>query len=352
MAKQFIKGNEAIVKGAILAGCRAYYGYPITPASEIAHAAAQYMPLVGGTFLQAESEIAAINMVYGASGTGIRVMTASSSPGISLKQEGLSYMAGAELPCVVVDVMRGGPGLGNIAPEQGDYNQVVKGGGHGNYKNIVVAPNSAQEMCDLTMLAFDLADRYRNPAIVLADGFIGQMMEPVEFPEPVGELPEKTWAVRGEGEDRGNLISSIELDADDLERHNRKQQRKYEIIENNEVRYEEYRLEDAEFVVVGYGIVSRMIQSAVDQLRAADIAVGMLRPITLMPFPKVAIDALAKRDDIKAFSVIELSNGQMVDDVRLTVNGRKPVEFYGRMGGNVPSIQELVDEIKRMVKAI
>ena len=352
MAKQFVKGNEAIVKGAILAGCRAYYGYPITPASEIAHAAAQYMPLIGGTFLQAESEIAAINMVYGAAGTGIRAMTASSSPGFSLKQEGMSYLAGAELPCVVVDIMRGGPGLGNIAPEQSDYNQVVKGGGHGNYKNIVVAPNSAQEMCDLTMLAFELADRYRNPAVVLADGFIGQMMEPVDFPEPVTDFPEKIWAVRGVDRDRKNLISSIELDPDDLERHNRKLQRKYEIVENNEVRFEEYHLEDAEFVVVGYGIVSRMIHTAVDQLRNEGVKVGMLRPITLMPFPKKRLMELAQSSQVKAFSVIELSNGQMVDDVRLAVNGRKPVAFYGRMGGNVPSINELVDEIKRMMRAL
>lgn len=352
MAKQFVKGNEAVVKGAILAGCRAYYGYPITPASEIAHTAAQYMPLVGGTFLQAESEIAAINMVYGAAGTGIRAMTASSSPGFSLKQEGMSYLAGSELPCVVVDIMRGGPGLGNIAPEQSDYHQVVKGGGHGNYKNIVLAPNSAQEMCDLTMLAFDLADRYRNPAVVLADGFIGQMMEPVDFPEPVTEVSEKNWAVRGEDRDRLNLISSIELDPDDLERHNKKLQRKYEIITNNEVRFEEYRMDDAAFVVVGYGIVSRMIQTAVDQLRSEEVKVGMLRPITLMPFPAIKLKELAAADHVKAFSVIELSNGQMVEDVRLAVNGTKPVEFYGRMGGNVPSIKELVHEIKRMMRVL
>ena len=352
MAKQFVKGNEAVVKGAILAGCRAYYGYPITPASEIAHAAAQYMPLVGGTFLQAESEIAAINMVYGAAATGIRSMTASSSPGFSLKQEGMSYLAGAELPCVVVDIMRGGPGLGNIAPEQSDYNQVVKGGGHGNYKNIVVAPNSAQEMCDLTMLAFELADKYRNPAVVLTDGFIGQMMEPVDFPEPVTAFAEKTWAVRGVDRDRTNLVSSIELDPDDLERHNLKLQRKYEIISNNEVRIEEYRMEDANFVIIGYGIVSRLIHTAVDQLREAGVKVGMLRPITLMPFPTQRIKELAELDNVKAFSVIELSNGQMVDDVRLAVNGKKPVEFYGRMGGNVPAIKELVREIKRMMRVL
>lgn len=352
MARQFVKGNEAIVKGAILAGCRAYYGYPITPASEIAHTAAKYMPLVGGTFLQAESEIAAINMVYGAAGTGIRSMTASSSPGFSLKQEGISYIAGAELPCVIVNIMRGGPGLGNIAPEQGDYNQTVKGGGHGNYKNIVLAPNCAQEMCDLTMLAFDLADKYRNPAVILGDGFIGQMMEPVDFPEPVTEFAEKNWAIRGLETDNRNLISSIELDPDDLERHNQKLQRKYEIIRNNEVRFEEYHLADAEYVVVGYGIVSRMIQSAVDQLRDSGVKVGMLRPITLMPFPSVQLAKLASHDSVKAFAVIELSNGQMVDDVRLAVNGRKPVEFYGRMGGNVPSIKELVNEIERMMRSV
>ncbi len=352
MAKQFVKGNEAIVKGAILAGCRAYYGYPITPASEIAHAAALYMPMVGGTFLQAESEIAAINMVYGASGTGIRAMTASSSPGFSLKQEGLSYLAGAELPCVVVDITRGGPGLGNIAPEQADYHQVVKGGGHGNYKNIVLAPNSAQEMCDLTMLAFELSDRYRNPAVVLADGFIGQMMEPVDFPEPVTEFPEKTWAVRGVDRDRMNLVSSIELDPDDLERHNQKLQRKYEIITNNDTRYEEYQLDDAEYVVVGYGIVSRLVHTAINQLRDEGVKVGMLRPITLMPYPSKRLSELAALEQVKAFSVIELSNGQMVDDVRLAVNGTKPVEFYGRMGGNVPSIKELVHEIKRMMRVL
>lgn len=352
MAKQFVKGNEAIVKGAILAGCRAYYGYPITPASEIAHAAAQFMPLVGGTFLQAESEIAAINMVYGAAGTGIRAMTASSSPGFSLKQEGLSYLAGAELPCVVVDITRGGPGLGNIAPEQADYHQVVKGGGHGNYKNIVLAPNSAQEMCDLTMLAFDLADKYRNPAVVLADGFIGQMMEPVDFPEPVTDFAEKTWAVRGVDRDRMNLVSSIELDPDDLERHNKKLQQKYEIITNNDTRFEEYKLDDAEFVVVGYGIVSRLIHTAINQLRDEGVKVGMLRPITLMPYPTKRLCELAALDRVKAFSVIELSNGQMVDDVRLAVNGAKPVEFYGRMGGNVPSIKELVHEIKRMMRVL
>ncbi|HCW77230.1 MAG TPA: 3-methyl-2-oxobutanoate dehydrogenase subunit beta [Candidatus Marinimicrobia bacterium] len=352
MERQLIKGNEAIVKGAILAGCRAYYGYPITPASEIAQAAALYMPLVGGTFLQAESEIAAINMVYGASGTGQRVMTASSSPGISLKQEGISYIAGAELPCVIVDVMRGGPGLGNIAPEQSDYHQMVKGGGHGNYKNIVLAPNSAQEMCDLTMLAFELSDKYRNPAVVLADGFIGQMMEPVVFPKPVTEFPEKKWAIRGTVGDKRNLISSIELDPDDLERHNRKLQQKYAIISQTEVRFQEYELEDAEYILVAFGIVSRLVQSAVDTLREDGVKVGMLRPITLMPFPTLPIEKYAANERVKFFSVFELNNGQMVEDVRLAVNGKKPVKFYGRMGGNVPTIQELVDQVKKQMREL
>ena len=352
MEKQLIKGNEAVVKGAILAGCRAYYGYPITPASEIANAAALYMPLVGGTFLQAESEIGAINMVYGASGTGMRVMTASSSPGISLKQEGISYIAGAELPCVIIDIMRGGPGLGNIAPEQSDYNQIVKGGGHGNYKNIVLAPNSAQEMCDLTMLAFDLADKYRNPAVVLADGFIGQMMEPVKFPKPVTKLPEKKWVITGGVHDKENLINSIELEPDELERHNVKLQHKYEIMRQKEVRFETYRTEKAEFILIAFGIVSRLVQTAVDQLREAGVRAGMLRPITLMPFPTEVIRKFALQRQFRFFSVFELNNGQMVDDVRLAVEGGKPVKFYGRMGGNVPTINEIVDQVKKQMREI
>ncbi|HQE96019.1 MAG TPA: 3-methyl-2-oxobutanoate dehydrogenase subunit VorB, partial [Candidatus Marinimicrobia bacterium] len=321
MAKQFLKGNEAVVKGAVLAGCQAYYGYPITPASEIAHAAALYLPVSGGTFLQAESEIAAINMVYGAAAAGQRVMTASSGPGISLKQEGISYCAGSELPCVIVDVMRGGPGLGNIAPEQGDYNQVVKGGGHGNYKCIVLAPNSVQEMCDFGMLAFDLADKYRNPVYILSDGFVGQMMEPVEFPEPVKQFPEKSWAIKGTPETSDNLITSIELDPDDLERHNLKLQQKYAIIEEQEVRFEDYSLSDAEIVLVGFGIISRILQTIVDNLRDVGVKVGLLRPITLFPFPKKKISQLAEQ--AKFFLVVEMSNGQLVDDVRLAVAGRK-----------------------------
>ena len=352
MAKQFLKGNEAIVKGAVLAGCRAYYGYPITPASEIAHAAAMYIPLAGGTFVQAESEVAAINMVYGAASAGERVMTASSGPGISLKMEGISYCAGSELPCVIVDIMRGGPGLGNIAPEQGDYNQVVKGGGHGNYKTIVLAPNSVQEMCDLGMLAFDLADKYRNPVFVLTDGYIGQMMEPVEFPAKVAapKIPEKPWAVKGTAETKDNLITSIDLDPDDLERHVNKLQQKYAIMEEQEIRTEEYRLDDAEIVLIGYGIVSRVLQSVVDELRNVGVKAGMLRPITLFPFPKKKIAELAER--VAFFLTTEMSNGQLVDDVRLAVNGRKPVYLYRRVGGNVPSIKEVHDVVMKLMREL
>jgi len=348
MAKQLLKGNEAVVKGAILAGCKAYYGYPITPASEIAHAAALYMPLAGGTFVQAESEVAAINMVYGAASAGQRVMTASSGPGISLKSEGISYCAGSELPCVIVDIMRGGPGLGNIAPEQGDYNQVVKGGGHGNYRTLVLAPNSVQEMCDFGHLAFDLADRYRNPVFILTDGFIGQMMEPVEFPEPVTKIPEKPWAVKGTDGTSDNLITSIELDPDDLERHNQKLQQKYRIMEEEEVRYEAYRCDDAELILVGYGIISRILHSVVDELRETGIGAGLLRPITLFPFPtRKLVEYTAQ---VRFFLTVEMSNGQMVDDVRLAVNGRRPVYFYNRMGGNVPSIKEVRDEVLKLMR--
>ena len=344
MAKELLKGNYAVVKGAILAGCRNYFGYPITPASEIAEAASFYMPMVGGTFIQAESEVAAVNMLYGATGCGVRSMTASSSPGMSLKQEGISYAAGAELPIVLVDVVRGGPGLGNIAPEQSDYNQMVKGGGHGNYKNIVVAPNSVQEMSDLTQLAFDLAYKYRNPAVVLTDGFIGQMMEPVEFPDPRPEPPRDDWAIYADKESKHNLISSIFLDSEELEEHNRKLQRKYSEIQDKEVRYESFMMDDAKTVLIGYGIVSRVLKSAVEYLREAGHKVGMLRPITLFPFPKVQIKEAAQMAD--NFLVVEMSNGQMVDDVKLTVGDDVPINFYNRMGGVVPTFEEIVNHIE------
>jgi pyruvate/2-oxoacid:ferredoxin oxidoreductase alpha subunit len=340
MQKQLTKGNEAIVKAAVLAGCRAYYGYPITPASEIAEAAALYLPRAGGVFVQAESEVAAINMLYGGASAGVRCMTASSGPGISLMQEGLSYLAGAELPCVIADIMRGGPGLGNIGPEQGDYNQIVKGGGHGNYRTLVVAPDSVQEMADLTAWAFDLADRYRNPAVVLTDGFIGQMMEPVEFAAQATLPAAPEWAVRGTAETRRNMVTSLYLDLDVLERHVRKLEEKYKLAARHEVRFESWRTEDAEIVLVGYGIVGRILKAAVELARARGMAVGLLRPITLFPFPAQAIRDLAK--NAKAFAVVELSTGQMVDDVRLALNGAAPVEFFSRVGGNTPSAEDVL----------
>ena len=348
MQKELIKGNEAVVKGAIMAGCTQYYGYPITPASEIAQAASRYLPLVGGTFIQAESEVAAINMVYGAAAAGARAMTASSGPGISLKQEGLSYIAAAELPCVVVDVMRAGPGLGNIWPEQGDYHQVVHGGGHGNYKTIVLAPNSAQEMCDLTILAFDLADKYRNPAIVLADGYVGQMMEPVVFPQKRVQVKRRDWALYGDAESKRNLVSSIHMSTESLEEHNRHLQRKYAQMEAAEVRFQDLKTDDADLVMVGYGIVSRMLQSVSDQLRSEGKKVGLLRPITLFPFPSKKLAELAKKG--KSFLVVELSNGQMIRDVKLATKEITPVHFYNRMGGAVPSVEELANVARGYVR--
>jgi 2-oxoisovalerate ferredoxin oxidoreductase alpha subunit len=348
--RQLCKGNVAIVKGAVLAGCRAFYGYPITPASEIAEAAAEFIPQVGGTFLQAESEVAAINMVYGASSAGQRVMTASSGPGLSLMQEGISYMAGSELPAVIVDVVRGGPGLGNIAPEQSDYFCVVKGGGHGNYHNIVVAPASVQEMCDLTMLAFDLADRYRNPAIVLTDGFVGQMMEPLDITAAEAPQPEKPWAVKGTKETQKNLITSIFITPDELEAHQRKLEAKYKMARELEPRHETYYADDAEVLLVGYGIVSRVLRSAVEHARQHGLRVGLFRPITLWPFPAKALAEAASR--VRTVLAIELSNGQMVEDVRLSLDGRVPVEFYGRVGGNVPTVEEVHQELMARAGAL
>lgn len=341
MRKQLMKGNEAIVKSAVLAGCRAFYGYPITPASEIAEAAALYMPQCGGVFLQAESEVAAINMLYGASSAGMRCMTASSGPGISLMQEGISYMAGAELPCVIADITRGGPGLGNIASEQSDYHQVVKGGGNGNYRTIVLAPYSVQEMADLTSLAFELADRYRNPVVILADGFVGQMMEPVEFAANaiLPELP--FWAVAGTQETRTNMITSLHMGTDDLEAHIHALEAKYRRAQQREARAEHWYTEDAEIVLVGYGIVARILKAVTSELRGRGLKVGMLRPITLYPFPTADFQKLAKH--AQSFAVVEMSNGQMIEDVRLALNGTRPVEFLSRVGGNVPSHAEVLD---------
>ncbi len=337
--RQLCKGNVAVVKGAVLAGCRAYYGYPITPASEIAEYAALFIPQVGGTFVQAESEVASINMVYGASSTGQRVMTASSGPGLSLMQEGISYLCGSELPCVIVDVVRGGPGLGNIAPEQSDYFAMVKGGGHGNYHNLVLAPASVQEMADLTMLAFDLADRYRNPVIVLTDGFIGQMIEPIELDVREVKPPDKPWAVKGTPETQPNCITSIYLEPDELEQHERRLEEKYKLAQLLEARYETYQADDAEILLVGYGIVSRVLRSAVDEARAQGLRAGLFRPITLWPFASKALAEAA--EGCKKVLCVELSTGQMVEDVKLALNGKVPVELHSRVGGNVPSIEEI-----------
>ncbi|MGA8877631.1 MAG: 3-methyl-2-oxobutanoate dehydrogenase subunit VorB [Candidatus Korobacteraceae bacterium] len=341
--RQLCKGNVAIVKGAVLAGCKAFYGYPITPASEIAEYAALLIPEVGGTFLQAESEVSAINMVYGAASAGQRVMSASSGPGLSLMQEGISYMAGAELPGVIVDVVRGGPGLGNIAPEQSDYFCVVKGGGHGCYRNLVLAPASVQEMFDLTVLAFELADRYRNPVVIMTDGYVGQMMEPLEIKMREIVPPEKDWAVKGTVESKKNMISSIVLEPDALEAHVRHLESKYQLAQELETRHENYLAEDAEILLVGFGIVSRVLRSAIDQLRAQGVKAGLFRPITLWPFPSRELCETAKH--VKQVLAVELSTGMMVEDVRLALNGSVPVEYYGRVGGNVPMAEEITAQV-------
>lgn len=348
--RQLCKGNVAIVKGAIMAGCRGYYGYPITPASEIAEYAALLFPQVGGTFLQAESEVSAINMVYGAASAGVRVMSASSGPGMSLMQEGMSYLAGSELPCVIVDIVRGGPGLGNIAPEQSDYFAIVKGGGHGCYRNIVLAPASVQEMFDYTIKAFELSDKYRNPAVVMTDGFVGQMMEPLEIEYREIVAPEKPWAVKGTRETKKNLISSIYLTPDQLEAHIRHLEAKYQEIAKHETLFETYMAEDAEVLLVGHGIVSRVLRSTVDMARAQGMKAGLFRPITLWPFPSKALAKAAER--AACVMAVELSTGQMVEDVKLAVNGKVPVEFYGRYGGNVPSAEEITAELFTRVASL
>ena len=347
MAKELLKGNVAFAEAAIRAGCEAYFGYPITPQTEALEHMSQRMPELGRVFIQAESEVAAINMVYGAACAGVRTMTSSSSPGMSLMMEGISYIVGSEVPAVLVDIMRGGPGLGNIAPGQSDYNQVVKGGGHGNYKCPVLAPNSGQEMSDLTQKAFEIAEKYRTPVYVVADGYTGQMMEPVDFGEPIKEIPHHDWALYGDKESKFNLISSIFLDPDKLEAHNQMLQDKYKVIEENELRVEEFMLEDAEYVVMGYGIISRILKTVVEKLRADGVKVGLLRPITLFPFPNDKLVQLSKR--VKRMLIVEMSNGQMVQDVRLAVLGKCPVEFYGRMGGVVPSLKELQEQTEQFI---
>ncbi|NLC70371.1 MAG: 3-methyl-2-oxobutanoate dehydrogenase subunit VorB [Desulfuromonadaceae bacterium] len=348
MVMRLVKGNSAVVIGALYAGCDCYFGYPITPASEILQEASNYFPQAGRRFVQAESEVAAINMVYGAAATGRRVLTASSGPGISLKQEGVSYLAGSELPAVIVDIVRAGPGLGNIGPEQGDYNQVVKGGGHGNYRCIVLAPNSVQEMCDLTMRAFDLAFKYRNPVYVMADGVLGQMYEPLCFPDRVVTPQiDTSWAVNGTAETRKNLISSILLDFDQMEAFNKRLQEKYARIEREEQDFEGYCLDDAEIVLVAYGISSRISHSAVDVARAKGIRAGLLRPRTLYPLPKDKLRELAVNPRSRFISV-EMSNGQMIEDIRLAIDCSRPVGLVNRMGGNLIILDEINRKIEEM----
>lgn len=357
MAKILMKGNEAVAEAAIRAGCRLYFAYPITPQSELIEYMAKMMPKVDGCFLQAESEVAAINMVYGAGGAGKRVMTSSSSPGISLKQEGISYIAGAEIPAVIVNVQRGGPGLGDIQPGQADYFQAVKGGGHGDYHLIVLAPNSVQEFADMASDAFDLADKYRNPVMILADGMLGQMMEPVEFKEPKTQAEidaygeqHKSWCITPKTDDNDkhhHEINSLELDPSVLEKHVLDLYKKYDIVEANEVKYEAYNVSDEnEVLVVAFGTASRIVKSAIDELKPSGKSVGLIRPITLWPYPyKQILDAIGPK--VKKVYVFELNMGQMLDDVKIAVNGKVPVDFWGKVGGIVFTPAEIQEKLEK-----
>lgn len=357
MSKVLMKGNEAVAEAAIRAGCRLYFAYPITPQSELIEYMSKMMPKVNGTFIQAESEVAAINMVYGAAGAGKRVMTSSSSPGISLKQEGISYIAGAELPAVIVNVQRGGPGLGDIQPGQADYFQAVKGGGHGDYHLIVLAPNSVQELADMASDAFDLADKYRNPVMILGDGMLGQMMEPVEFKpsktqEEIDKLGEQhtSWCICPKEHDNDkhhHEINSLEIDPAVLEKHVLKLYEKYDIVEKNEVKYESYNIsDDNEILCVSFGTASRIVKSAIDELKAKGKSVGLIRPITLWPYPYQQImDAIGPK--VKKVYVFELNMGQMLDDVKIAVKGKVPVDFFGKVGGIVFTPAEVEDKLAK-----
>lgn len=354
MEKELWKGNEAIAEAAVRAGCNGFFGYPITPQNEIPEYMSMRMPQVGGVFVQSESEVAAVNMVYGAAASGMRAMTSSSSPGVSLKQEGISYLVGAELPAVIVNVMRGGPGLGSIQPSQSDYYQATRGGGNGDYRTIVLAPCNIQEAIDLTQEAFDLADLYRNPVMVLADGMIGQMMEPIVWHEvPKRELPPKSWAAAGRrGRDQNVFITSLLIDAEDCERHNRKLDQKFDLISQRETRWENDRTEDAELVIAAYGTPARIATSALEVLRARGIKVGLFRPVTLWPFPSRPLAKLAALNRVKGILTVEMSTGQMVDDVRLAVDGRKPVSFFGRTGGVIPTVDEVVRAAQKLYEEV
>ena len=352
MAERILmKGNEAIAEAAIRAGCRHYFGYPITPQTEIAAYMAKKMPKIGGVFLQAESEIASINMVYGAAAAGMRVMTSSSSPGISLKSEGLSYIAGSDVPAFVVNVQRGGPGLGGIQPSQSDYFQATKGGGHGDYRMIVLAPASVQEMASLTVKGFNLADKYRMTSMILADGTIGQMMEPISFEDVEIEEYDKPWALTGTGMKRKhNIVNSLYLKPDELERTNFARYEKYRTVEENEALWESYQMEDAEICVVAFGIASRVAKNAVADARREGIKAGLIRPITLWPFPKAALAQAA--DQVKAFVSVELNMGQMIEDVRLATECRRPVSLCNRTGGMIPSPGQVLASIRDAQKGV
>ena len=347
--KVLMKGNEAIAEAAIKAGCRHYFGYPITPQTELAAYMAKRMPKIGGVFLQAESEVAAINMVYGVAGTGKRVMTSSSSPGVSLKQEGISYIAGADLPALIVNVQRGGPGLGGIQPSQSDYFQATKGGGHGDYRLIVLAPASVQEMADLTVKGFDLSDKYCVPAMLLADGTMGQMMEPVDLEGITETKTEKPWAVTGtEGKRKHNIVNSLYLNPEKLEQKNFERYETYKTIEENECMWESFMMDDAEFCVVAFGIAARVSKNAVVAARKEGIKVGLIRPITLWPFPKAPLAQAA--DKVKGFISVELSMGQMIEDVKLAIDCKKPVVLCNRTGGMIPTPEQVLASIRNMAK--
>lgn len=344
--KILLKGNEACAMGAILAGCRHYFGYPITPQTEIPEYFAKHMPEAGGVFLQAESEIAAISMVYGAAASGRRAMTSSSSPGISLKQETISTLSATDLPCLIVNVQRGGPGLGCIQGAQSDYFQTVKGGGHGDYKLLTLAPNSVQEMMDFTILGFELADKHQNPVMLLSDGVVGQMMEPVSVAAPVTEFMAKPWAATGAKGRKKNLINSLHLNAAYCEQRNLELQAKFQRIAETEVRFEEIDTADADLILVAYGISSRIALSVKNRARAAGLKVGVLRPITLWPFPSEVLARLAEK---ASFLVIEQSAGQMVEDVRLAVNGAAKVDFIGRMGGVMIDLDDVEAKVRELM---
>lgn len=353
MAKELWKGNEAIAEAAIRAGCDCFFGYPITPQSEVPEYMSAHLPKAGGVFVQSESEVAAINMVYGAAGAGMRAMTSSSSPGISLKQEGITYLAASELPCVIVNVMRGGPGLGTIQPGQGDYFQATRGGGNGDYRTVVLAPANVQETVDFVQEAFDIADQYRNPVVVLADGLIGQMMEPIEWrPVPKRQLPPKTWAACGKkGRDHTNVINSLFLNPEECDALNQRLTAKYAEIEKNEVRWDTASCGDAEVLITAYGTPARIALTALDALREDGIRAGLFRPITLWPFPEKALRDLAAESHVKVILDVEMSStGQMLDDVRLAVEGRKPIRYLGHAGGIMPTVEEMIEAAKTALK--